>query len=61
MWDSKDALTYFVRDSEDQRTLVTIPRKDVRVGIVAYDDYFACSSVRTTLVPALATGRESHE
>ncbi len=40
VWDSKDALTYFVRDSKDQRTLVTIPRKDVRVGIVAYDDIF---------------------
>jgi hypothetical protein len=40
VWDSKDAVTYFVRDSKDQRTLVTIPRKDVRVGIVAYDDIF---------------------
>jgi hypothetical protein len=40
VWDSKDAVTYFVRDSKDQRMLVTIPRKDARVGIVAYDDIF---------------------
>lgn len=40
VWDSKDAVTYFVRNSKDQRMLVTIPRKDARVGIVAYDDIF---------------------
>jgi hypothetical protein len=40
VWDSKDAVTYFVRDSKDQRMLVTIPRKDARVGIVDYDDIF---------------------
>ena len=40
VWDSKDAVTYFVRDSKDQRMLVTIPRKDAEVRIVAYDDIF---------------------
>jgi hypothetical protein len=40
MWDSKDAATYFVRDSKDQRLLVTLPKKDARLGIVAYDDIF---------------------
>jgi hypothetical protein len=38
VWDTKDAVTYFVRDSNDQRMLVTIPRKDARVRIVGYDD-----------------------
>jgi hypothetical protein len=40
LWDTKDAVTYFVRDSKDQRMLVTIPRKDARIGVVAYDDIF---------------------
>ncbi|MGC1359662.1 MAG: hypothetical protein WA826_00665, partial [Silvibacterium sp.] len=40
VWDSKDAITYFVRDSRDQRMLVTIPRKDARVEIVDYNDIF---------------------
>jgi len=40
VWDSKDAVTYFVRDSTDQRTLVTIPKKDARLTIVGYDDIF---------------------
>ena len=40
VWDTKDAVTYFVRDSKDQRMLVTIPRKDARVEIVDYDDIF---------------------
>jgi len=40
VWDSKDALTYFMRDSDDQRMMVTVPRKDTKVRIVAYDDIF---------------------
>jgi hypothetical protein len=40
VWDSKDAITYFVRNSTDQRMLVTIPRKDIKVQIVSYDDIF---------------------
>jgi hypothetical protein len=40
VWDSKDAVTYFVRDASDQRMLVTVPRKDAKVRIVAYDDIF---------------------
>jgi hypothetical protein len=38
--DSKDAVTYFVRDSSDERSLVTVPKKDPGVKIVAYDDIF---------------------
>ena len=41
VWDSKDAVTYFVRDSNDQRMLITIPRKDARIRIVAYDNIFS--------------------
>lgn len=40
LWDSKDALTYFVRDDRDQRMIVTAPRKDAQVRIIAYDDIF---------------------
>jgi len=41
VWDSKDAVAYFVRDPNDERMLVTIPKKDARVRIVAYDDIFS--------------------
>ena len=40
LWDSKDAITYFVRDAQDQRMIVTVPKKDARVRVVAYDDIF---------------------
>lgn len=38
LWDGKDALTYLVRDPGDQRMLVTVPAKDARIRIVAYDN-----------------------
>jgi hypothetical protein len=40
LWESKDAITYFVRDAQDQRMIVTVPKKDARVRVVAYDDIF---------------------
>jgi hypothetical protein len=40
LWESKDAITYFVRDAQDQRMIVTAPRSDAKVRIVAYDDIF---------------------
>ena len=40
VWESKDALTYLVHDSNDARMLVTIPGKDRKVRIVAYDRIF---------------------
>jgi len=40
VWESKDALIYFVRGPEDQRMLVTLPRKDTRISVVAYDNIF---------------------
>lgn len=38
VWDSKDALTYLVRDPGDQRMLVTVPSKDARIRILGYDN-----------------------
>jgi hypothetical protein len=40
LWESKDAVIYFVRDANDQRMIVTVPRKDAKLRIVAYDDIF---------------------
>ena len=40
VWDSKDAMTYFIRDVQDQRMIVTVPKKDTKVKIIAYDDIF---------------------
>jgi hypothetical protein len=40
VWDSKDALIYFVIGSGDERTLITIPRKDTKIKITAYDDIY---------------------
>jgi hypothetical protein len=59
VWDSKDAITYFIRDPEDQRMLLTIPRKDARVGIVAYDDIFCLlfGVNRTGRRPCLREGK----
>jgi hypothetical protein len=55
VWDSKDALTYFVRDTNDQRSLVTVRRKDSKITIVAYDDVlcelFAANHVRSRPCP----------
>jgi hypothetical protein len=40
VWDTKDALTYFVRDAQDQHMIVTLAKKDAKVRIVAYDDIY---------------------
>jgi hypothetical protein len=38
VWDSKEDLTYLVRDPVDgKRSMVTIPRKETAIRIVAYD------------------------
>jgi hypothetical protein len=41
LWEGKDAVIYLVRYSNDERMLVTIPRKDSKVRIVAYDRIFS--------------------
>ena len=38
--DSKDELVNFVRDANDGRMLLTVPRKDRSIKIVVYDDIF---------------------
>jgi hypothetical protein len=40
VWDSKDAFIYFIVGSGDKRTLLTIPRKEGKVKIIAYDDIY---------------------
>ena len=40
VWDTRDALTYLVRGPNDERMLVSMPRKETQVRIVAYDDIF---------------------
>lgn len=40
LWEGKDAVAYFVRDDQDQRMIVTVPKKDAKLRIVAYDDIF---------------------
>ncbi len=37
VWDSKEAIVYLVRTASGERALVTIPRKEPKVKIVAYD------------------------
>ena len=61
VWDSKDAITYFVRDSKDQRMLVTIPRKDAGVRVVAYDDIFCVLFGANHTDSRPCPGKESHE
>ncbi len=40
LWDSKEAIVYFVRDAVELRMIVTVPRKDAPLRIVANDDIF---------------------
>jgi hypothetical protein len=40
VWNSKETLTYFLYGSQDHRMLLTVPRKDAPVKIVAYDDIY---------------------
>jgi hypothetical protein len=40
VWENKDVLTYFVRDAGNKKTLLTVPRKDAKVKIVADDAIF---------------------
>jgi hypothetical protein len=51
LWDSKDAITYLVRNSTDQRMLVTVPAKDARIRILAYDDILCVLFCSATSAP----------
>jgi hypothetical protein len=49
LWDSKDAITYLVRDPGDQRMVVTVPARDARIRILAYDNILCVLFCRATL------------
>lgn len=52
VWQSKETLTYLVRaPSENRRALVTIPRKDTRITIVAYENIFRVLFAPSALSP----------
>lgn len=58
LWNSKDAMTYLVRDPADRRMLVTVPAKDARVRIMGYDNVICvlfCGSQNETHSPPEAT------
>ncbi|MGD0445878.1 MAG: hypothetical protein ABSA39_18245 [Edaphobacter sp.] len=40
VWNSKETLTYFLYGPSDRRMLLTVPRKDTPVRLVAYDDIY---------------------
>jgi len=41
LWESKDDLTYFVQEGVDgKRSIITVPRKDADIKVVAYDRIF---------------------
>ena len=40
VWENKDVLTYFIRDNNGGRRLVTAPRKDSQITIVGNDPVF---------------------
>jgi|HubBroStandDraft_1064217.scaffolds.fasta_scaffold10602_2 hypothetical protein len=40
LWNSKETLTYFIYNSPDSRILMTVPRRDAPIRIVAYDDIY---------------------
>lgn len=40
VWESKEAMMYLRRSADDQRALVTVPRKETKTSIVGYDAIF---------------------
>lgn len=40
VWESKEAMTYFKRTTDDKRILITLPRKDTKTAVVGYDAIF---------------------
>jgi len=53
VWENKNVLTYFVLQSGNKRALLTVPRKDTKVRIVAEDKIFC------VLFGATETGAET--
>ena len=40
VWETKEAMMYFTRSTDDKRSLITLPRKDPKTTIVGYDNIF---------------------
>lgn len=40
VWESKEAMVFFVRTTDDKRSMITLPRKDPKTRIVGYDAIF---------------------
>jgi hypothetical protein len=40
VWETKEAMMYFTRSTDDKRSLITLPRKDPKNTIVGYDNIF---------------------
>ena len=40
VWETKEAMMYFTRGTDDKRSLITLPKKDPKTTIVGYDAIF---------------------
>ncbi len=40
VWETKEAMMYFTRSTDDKRSLITLPKKDPKTSIVGYDNIF---------------------
>jgi hypothetical protein len=40
VWENKDVLTYLIRDHDDARKLITVPRKNSQITVVSEDPIF---------------------
>jgi len=57
VWQTKDALTYLVQDSlAGKRALISVPRKDVRIRIVAYENIFRVLFAQPVTTPVSQRG-----
>jgi hypothetical protein len=57
VWQSKDALTYLVQDTLNaKRALISVPRKDARIRIDAYDNIFRVLFVHAATAPISPSG-----
>lgn len=57
VWQSKDALTYLTQDTlKGKRELISLPRKDARIRIEAYDNIFRVLFADAATVPVSRGG-----
>jgi hypothetical protein len=61
VWETKEALMYFSRSTDDKRSLITLPRKDPKTTIVGYDNIFRLRrEVRPSFLRSLVQRRSPH-